>query len=263
MAPILISAAVSRELQPLLDRLANPVAATIGRRRMVRGTFAGLALELIATGPGLANTVQALTAAMEHPRSHGGSRQRYRFILQTGCAGAFPQAGPGVGAVAVATEEIDIHSGLEPGDGSPFPAKPPFPLLTDRNPPVYHRYPLDPDLAAAAYAAMGRRMVSDGTAIFKGPFVTTGTITTTRRRAQALFSRYGALMESMEGAAAAHVALHYHIPLLEIRGASNLVGPRDRGTWEIDRACRRAARGIAALLEELPETGTIPCPQPQ
>ena len=54
----------------------------------------------------------------------------------------------------------------------------------------------------------------------------------------------------MEGAAAAHVALHYGIPFLEIRGASNLVGPRNRNAWNLPLAFENSCTCLMAVLQE-------------
>ncbi len=46
-------------------------------------------------------------------------------------------------------------------------------------------------------------------------------------------------MEAMEGAAALHVATLYHVPIIEIRAASNFVGERDKDKWDFPLACDR------------------------
>ncbi len=59
--------------------------------------------------------------------------------------------------------------------------------------------------------------------------------------------RWGALSESMEGAAAAHICALYAVPFLEIRGISNLVTDRDRGSWQVERAVAIAGRAALAV----------------
>jgi futalosine hydrolase len=54
-------------------------------------------------------------------------------------------------------------------------------------------------------------------------------------------------MESMEGAAAAHVAGLYQVPMAEIRAASNRVGDRDKTRWDI----RTAAGTVADICETI------------
>ena len=50
----------------------------------------------------------------------------------------------------------------------------------------------------------------------------------------------------MEGAAIAHVAALYGIPMGEVRGISNRVGIRDRSAWRVKEA---AAAAQEALLD--------------
>jgi futalosine hydrolase len=52
----------------------------------------------------------------------------------------------------------------------------------------------------------------------------------------------GALAESMEGAAVAHAATLFGLPFAELRGISNLCGPRDGAPFELAAALRNAAR---------------------
>ena len=67
----------------------------------------------------------------------------------------------------------------------------------------------------------------------------------------------------MEGAAAAHICTLYGVPFLEIRGISNLVMDRDRGSWRLERAAEVAARAAAALCADLDallsERSSTPC----
>jgi len=77
-------------------------------------------------------------------------------------------------------------------------------------------------------------------------FVTMNTCTGTDDAAKAIEARTGGAVESMEGAAIAHVAALAGIPVGEIRGISNIAGNRDRGAWRVKEA---AASAQEALLE--------------
>ena len=80
-----------------------------------------------------------------------------------------------------------------------------------------------------------------------GPFLTLSQVTGVRALGDALHRRSGALCESMEGAAAAHVCALYGLPFLEVRGISNLVEDRDRERWRIAEAAGAARLAVAAL----------------
>jgi len=243
MSPILILAAVHAELAPMLAHLDSPEPMDIAGRTAFAATMGNKKLIALVAGPGAVNTAQALTAAIE--------RLSPSLIVQTGCAGGFAEAGVSVGDVAVATEEIDVHMGLEADTEEKSVRLAPLPFaLMERNGKEYrHRFLLDRDLAGDAMAAIRNRGLS-GFHLHKGSFVSGSTITATHSRAKSLFTLYCPIMESMEGAAAAHVALHYGIPFLEIRGASNLVGARNRDAWNLPLAFENSCACLMAVLQE-------------
>lgn len=83
--------------------------------------------------------------------------------------------------------------------------------------------------------------------VFMGPCLTASQVTGTADEAEVLSRRWGALAESMEGAAAAHICALYDTPFLEVRGISNLIGDRDRSSWQIDRAVRASATAALTI----------------
>ena len=52
----------------------------------------------------------------------------------------------------------------------------------------------------------------------------------------------------MEGAALAHVAAIYGVPLLELRAVSNLVEDRDLSRWRIREAADTAQDAVRAVV---------------
>jgi futalosine hydrolase len=83
-----------------------------------------------------------------------------------------------------------------------------------------------------------------GTGARVGSAITVATITTTSQRAANLADRFEAEIEAMEGFAVMRAAGTAGIPALELRGVSNLVGPRAEGGWDFDAG----ARSVAVLL---------------
>ena len=63
-----------------------------------------------------------------------------------------------------------------------------------------------------------------------------------------LEARTGGSVESMEGAAIAHVAAVYGIPCGEIRGISNRAGKRDDSTWRVKEAAAAAQEALLVWL---------------
>jgi len=76
-------------------------------------------------------------------------------------------------------------------------------------------------------------------------------VTGVRAVGDALYERFGALCESMEGAAAAHVCALHEVPFLEVRGISNLVENRNRAKWRIAEAAGAAQRVALKLIGAL------------
>lgn len=242
-AYILITAAVEGELAGLEAMLSSPEEACIGRRRIVSGRLENRPVRLLTAGPGVINTAQALTSAIENDRPS--------LIIQTGCAGAFRPSGIRIGDIAVAVEIIDIHSGIEAekeGEGlDPLP----FPLMTLKGRKIRGRYLLDHSLAQHAYDILNPRFSRQGINVAKGRFAAVSTITATDMRAEKLYRCFHPCMEEMEGAGAAHVALHYDIPLVAVRAASNIVGKRKRAEWNLPLAFERAGEAVRACCKAL------------
>ncbi|MBW2367019.1 MAG: futalosine hydrolase, partial [Deltaproteobacteria bacterium] len=166
------------------------------------------------------------------------------------CGGGFPQAGMAVGDLAVATGEIDAQLGIE----SEIPGNPlvelPFSIGTCSQGSYKNRIPMDEKLALS----VARVLRNCFGKVQIGPFITVSTITATDERAGCLYEQFGATMESMEGSAGAQLACHYGIPFVEIRSAGNLVGKRDRASWNLPAAFEKCTRAVSAFLADIKET---------
>ncbi|MCJ7615495.1 MAG: futalosine hydrolase [Desulfobacterales bacterium] len=237
---IIVSAAVEEELSNLIDRIESPVFSSAGGRKTTRGYIAGKSVRALITGPGTVNTVQSLTAAIETARPS--------LIIQTGCAGAFRESGLNIGDIAIATEEIDIQLGIEAENDSLPLNELPFSTIKSNEIDLKNRYPLDIELVNKALETLTKVFEGKSIVVMKGPFVTVSTITATDRRAKDIYKHYSPCMEGMEGAGAAHLAIHYDIPFLEIRSASNFVGKRDRDSWNLPLAFERGALAVLNLI---------------
>jgi futalosine hydrolase len=116
-----------------------------------------------------------------------------------------------------------------------------------------NRYPIDATLSDRAFHLLKNQLPNSGPRVIRGPFATVSTITASDERADALFSTFFPIMETMEGSAAAHVAILYGIPFLEIRSASNWVGKRDRNAWDLPLAFRNCSTAVNILIENIKE----------
>ncbi len=256
----MIFAAVEAEISPLVEQFESPCERAVGGKKSVSGKLLGKRVRALATGPGLVNCAHALACALE---TFSPS-----LMIQTGCAGAFPRSGLEIGDVGIASDETDAHLGLERSDGFESAderideridyrlrseiAELPFALFVKNGVPYKNRYPLDSDLVGRAFGILSKnRKRPFGPKVATGPFLTVSTVTATDARAEKLHSLYRPVMESMEGSAAAHLAILYDLPFLEIRGASNLVGKRDRAAWNIPLACERACEAVRRIVAEI------------
>lgn len=236
----IIAAAVFDELSSLITRVKDVTVSVVGGRKTVSGYIEEKPVKILITGPGLVNVVQALSAAIENSRPS--------LIIQTGCAGAFKEAGLRVGDIGIATEEIDVHLGIEPENSNRPLNELPFSLTRRCGLDIKNRYPLNPELVDSAFKIIKRAFEAEDIRLKKGQFITVSTITATDRRAKELYRQFKPCMESMEGSGAAHLAIHYDIPFLEIRSASNLTGKRDLNLWNLPVAFERGALAVLAFI---------------
>jgi len=241
---ILIAAAVPDEIEDLIKNLSGATPEQAGGRELLRGRIGRQAVRLLVTGPGIANTVQGLTAAIE--------KDRPGLILQTGCGGGFSEAGIQIGDVAVASAEIDAHLGLEPAVPESAIGPLPFPVIQKPGQAIFNQYPVAVDISDQALRALNAASAAVGVPVHGGPFVTVATVTTTAARTAWLHGHFGALIENMEGAGAAHVALLYDLPFLEIRAVSNLVGDRDKRRWDLPLSFKHSAQAVQWYLANRP-----------
>jgi futalosine hydrolase len=193
---------------------------------------------LVVTGIGAVNAAHALTTYL-------ATHSKPRLVIQTGIAGAYVPAGVPVGSVLLADTEIYGDLGVLTVNGwQPMEAVGiPVVAARDGQPARFNYFPLDAKLVARASGIAGSLVVRTG------PFLTLSVITGVRALGDELHGRFGALCESMEGAAAAHVCALSDVPFLEVRGISNLVEDRDRSTWRINEAAE-AAQAVALKLAE-------------
>lgn len=227
MSPrLLILCATELEMAPFLEKYTGRLAP----------------FDLLMPGPGVFNTVLGLTRYLEQAKAEGLPE----YILHTGIAGVFRQSGLGIGDVALADPSRYIHTGVDTGDSLPDPL--PFDLIQHRIGTDQGIYTPDAALAGDCMDAVSNRL---GRPIAKGLVLTVSAITGTPQKADQLWNVCSPLMEAMEGAAAAHTAAIYNIPLVEIRAASNWVGDRHKANWDIPKAAQQVARICEAVIDAL------------
>ena len=195
---------------------------------------------VVLTGIGAVNAAHALTQYLS-------TQPRPSVVIQIGIAGAYVPAGVPVGSVVMADTEIYGDVGvMTPGGWRPA-EEIGIPLVEARggHPARFNYFPFDPALVARASAVCGSLIAKTG------HFVTLSQVTGVRALGDSLYERFGALCESMEGAAAAHVCALHDVPFLEVRGISNLVEDRNRAAWKIAEAADAAQTVALRLAQDL------------
>lgn len=235
---ILISCAVRAEAAIILESLDAKTLLCDGGKELFKTRAREADVFLVVTGPGMINSAHGTTFAIEKIAPD--------LVIQTGCAGVFRGNGLGIGDVAVATMERDIHSGIESNE----PDQPPLPLPFD--------VPGTAKDGSIPVSANPGKVILDVLKLEpsdfmtgSGPFVTVSTVTATDERAALIAKWYNPVMESMEGASSALVARLYGIDFVEVRSASNYVGKRDKESWNLPLAFRNSSSAILTILKSL------------
>jgi futalosine hydrolase len=205
----------------------------------VEGLLAGQPVLLLPVGMGKTNAAQGLTALLETHSVQG--------VIGFGVGGAYPGSGLETGDLALATREIYGDEGVAAPDSWLSTREIGIPLVERDGARVFNVFDLDEGRVARAGESLRRA----GLAATAGPFVTVSACSGTLARGAELAERFGAVCESMEGAAYAHVAALYDVPFLEVRGISNLVENRDLSRWRLHDAAEAAARAVEAVAAEL------------
>jgi futalosine hydrolase len=167
---------------------------------------------VITTGVGAVNAAYALTRYIDREPVDG--------IVVCGIGGAY--LGSGIAVCSVVCAESECYGDLGAASPSGF---------------------LDMEALGFPIIALPMQIFP---AARRARFVSVNTCSGTDDAARAVEARTGGAVESMEGAAIAHVAALAGIPVGEIRGISNMVGNRDRGAWRVKEA---AAAAQEALLD--------------
>lgn len=236
MKTFIVTAATVREVADILEPALGTGGTVAGGYQVCESVMGDARVVVAVTGIGKVNTAAAVTTLI----------QRYEpvLLINTGCCGAYPGSGLAVGDIVVATSETYGDEGIETPDGWRSLEMIGIPALKYGGVSYFNTFPLSQemiDYAESVAAQMGRRLCA-------GPFVTVSACSGTRARGVELARRHGAVCESMEGAAAAHVALSHGIPFLEVRGVSNFVEDRDLSRWDIDGAVAQAQAFIMKFI---------------
>jgi 1,4-dihydroxy-6-naphthoate synthase len=248
-------AATELEAAPLLEALKSPRRFSVATKTMVIGHLPvgptsnpgelGPQVVVAIGGCDKTNTAHVLTCLLQ-------SMEEPRLVLQFGIGGALrpvePAVGANVGDIVVVTKEIYADTGTSSPSGWISASEMGLPIAQVGGSELGNVFDLDQRMAATAVSAVE---AATSTRVVAGPGVTVSRMSGTTAEGDELAARWGAIVESMEGAAAAHVCALHEVPLVEVRGISNLVVDRDRSTWRVGEAVEKAAFAAVAAARAL------------
>jgi len=239
---IALIAATEIETVLLRETLAGSTTARCGRYELQKGRINGKLISLLHTGVGKVNAALATEALL--------SERKPVAVILFGCGGAYSGRGLSIGDVALAEEEIYGDEGVITPAGFLDMQKIGFPLCSNDDASYYNHLPLHQKLHAEARARLKAYLSPLGRSLAPGPFVTVSSCSGTDEAGNILAERTGGVCESMEGAAVNHVCLQHNVPLLELRGISNLTVDRDQKQWDIPTAAEIAQKCVLELLND-------------
>lgn len=249
-AELAVIGATLAEIAPLVDRLTGcERLAVVGKQWWVGDLHSSartIRTVVLVSGYDKVNAAHSLTCLLEAVCP--------RLVVQAGVAGAFVSSGLQVGDLAVAASDTYADLGVISPEGWQSAEVFAEPLAVVDGLARHNTFPLDPGLVEAAARVFRAGPWSGETPhVMTGPFLTASQVTGTSAGAALLEARWGGIVESMEGAAAAHVCALYGVPFLEVRGVSNLVVDRDRGSWKVEEAAGLAAEATLMVCGRLDE----------
>ncbi len=151
-----------------------------------------------------------------------------------------------VGDIVVAESESYGEEGVLTTDGWKSVEFMGFPLLKDER-EYYNTFPMDTNLVQRAIKALKNA----GFNISSGNFVTVSQCSGTREAGEIMKKRFKGICENMEGAAVAHICTMYRVPMIEVRGISNIIEDRDMKKWNIKKAASNCNEAVIELIKRL------------
>lgn len=161
---------------------------------------------------------------------------RYRRVIQAGIAGSFTPEVP-IGSVVVVRQEAFGDLGAE-NHGS-FLDLFEMGLLPKDQPPFKDGVLVAPECRLPSLNGL-RRVRS----------VTLSRVLSEAHSISWVTERYASQVANMEGAALFYAALLHDVPFLSIRAISDMVGPRDRGSWKIAEAVSALDGVLVGVMED-------------
>jgi len=235
---IVLVTAVDQENTLLRQRLTAPQQHRCAHINLTSGAMGHLNLVIATCGIGKANTAATTALLIQQLQP--------ALVVMIGCGGAFPDCGLQLGDLAIASEEIYADEGVMTPEGFLNMADLKLPLADTPATPYFNRFPVDQPLAEQACQLLN----SESTRCVSGPFSTVSTCSGTNELSHQRQQQTHAIIENMEGAAAAHHCLLTQTRFLELRSVSNFVEQRDLSRWDLPLAMTNAQKAFLSLVDQ-------------
>ncbi len=237
---IALLAAVPEETDLIREALQESAQQSINGINLITGKLFCHDICLTHSGIGKSAAAATATTLLHHCRPEA--------LWLLGCGGAYPGSGLTIGDLALASREIFGDEGVATNKGFSDLAEMKLPMRRDAE-TFFNIWPVDQKLHDWAQSELAEYTKGSGTSLRSGPFVSVSTCTGTMTMAIELESRTSGICENMEGAAVALVCRQMSVPLLEVRGISNLVEDRDTSRWNLPVGMNAAQNAVMALLQ--------------
>jgi futalosine hydrolase len=241
------------ETDLILSLLKNIRNTKIAGKTVYKGRLSGSDILILNTGIGKVNAAHSATCVIEH--------FPFKQMINLGVGGAYPGSGLKIGDIAIASKEIYGDDGVITSNGREGLKKIGIPLVQVGKKKYFNEFPISnppliPPFPGGDHGrgfsfASGNKMEERDFKIKSGNFVTVSATTGTHKRAAELEKRFNAVCENMEGAAIAQVCTIYKVPLLEIRGISNIAGVRDKRKWNLKLASKNCQDMVLNMMDFL------------
>ncbi len=198
------------------------------------GELHGKSIVFTHCGVGKVNAAHSATLMLEN--------YNIDALILFGIAGAYSGK---VGDVAVAESENYGEEGVLTQEG--WTSMEVISPLLKNEKEYFNTFPMDLNLLQLAVKSskdMGFNVIS-------GDFVTVSQCSGTIDSGETMKERFNGVCENMEGAAVAHICALYGIPMVEIRGISNIIEERALKKWNIPLAVQRCNKVVSEVVKRL------------
>ncbi len=220
--------------------IRSEIRPTLGDelKKIFEGELSGNHIIFTHCGVGKVNAAHSATLLLEN--------YDVDVLILFGIAGAYPDSSLKVGDIAIADSENYGEEGVMTKEGWKPMEYTGFPLLKNKK-EYYNTFELDAKLAQIAV----RASKDCGFDTEQGNFVTVSQCSGTLNSGTLMKKRFNGLSENMEGAAVAHICAMYGVPMVEVRGISNIIEDRDMKKWDIEAAASNCNKVVMELVRRL------------